>query len=94
MLRERHDHLTPAIVAERAEIDVRTVERIEAGENETSWNVAFWIAKAIGASMKEVAELEEAFRREEDRDAQCAERGNGNGDDKGDDADSAGGQNP
>lgn len=94
MLRERHEHLTPAIVAKRAEIDVRTVERIEAGEGETSWNVTFWIAEAIGASMKEVAELEEAFRREEAQEAQLAERGDGNGDGNDHDAGSAGGQNP
>ena len=94
LLRERHEHLTPATVAKRAEIDVRTVERVEAGESETSWNVTFWIAEAIGASMKEVAELEEAFRRKEAQEAQLAERGDENGDTNDHDADSAGGPNP
>lgn len=77
MLRERHEHLTPAIVARRAEIDVRTVERAEAGQGDTSWNVTFWIAEAIGASMKEVAELEGAFRREEQNSRPAERKGEG-----------------
>jgi transcriptional regulator with XRE-family HTH domain len=94
MLREQHEHLTPAIVAKRAEIDVKTVERVESGEGETSWNITLWIAEAIGVSMKEVAELEEAFRREEEQEAQLAERGDGEGDGNDHDAGNAGRQNP
>lgn len=94
ILRERHEHLTPAIVAKRAEIDVRTVKRVEAGEGETSWNVTFWIAEALGVSIKEVAELEEAFRREEAQEAQLAGRGDENSDSNDHDADSAECQDP
>jgi len=94
MLRERHEHLTPAIVAKRAELDVRTLERIEKGEGETTWNTARWIAEAIGVSMKEVSELEEALRREEEQEAQSEGRlveSEGVNDES---ADSAGGENP
>ena len=66
MLREQREHLTPAKLAERAGLDVRTVRRVEAGEAETTWNTIFWIAEALGVSMKEVTDLEEELRREEE----------------------------
>jgi len=59
-----------------AGIDVRTLKRLEAGEGETTWNVAFWIAEALEVSMKELSELEETFRREEEQAAK-EEKGRG-----------------
>jgi transcriptional regulator with XRE-family HTH domain len=95
MLRERDEHLTPAKVAKRAELDTRTVERVEKGEGETTWNVVGWIADAIGVSMKEVSELEEAFMREEEQEALSAEGRDDEGEGIDDEsADSASGEDP
>lgn len=64
-LRERQNHLTPELLAERAKIDLRTLKKIEAGEGDADFNTIVFIVQATGTSMGEFASLHEEFAKEE-----------------------------
>ena len=64
-LREQQRGLTPELLASRAEVNPLRVERIEAGEGDADFNTAVFLVRAIGISMREFAELHEAFVKEE-----------------------------
>jgi hypothetical protein len=66
-LRERQENLTPDLLAKRAEIDPKRVERIEAGEGDADFNTVVFLVRAIGTTMREFTELHEAFAEEEGR---------------------------
>lgn len=53
-LRERQGNLTPKALAERAEVDLRLLEQMEAGEG-GDWNNISWVLDALGVSMGEFA---------------------------------------
>ena len=64
-LRERQENLTRELLAGRAEIDPKRVERIEAGEGDADFNTVVFLVRAIGATMREFTELHEAIVKEQ-----------------------------
>jgi transcriptional regulator with XRE-family HTH domain len=64
-LREHHGNLTPEALAERAEVDLRLLGQMEAGEG-GDWNSISWVLDALGVSMGEFAALYEEFLEEEE----------------------------
>jgi transcriptional regulator with XRE-family HTH domain len=64
-LRERQEDLTPKALAERADVDVRLLEQIEAGEG-GDFNTITYVRRALGVSAKEFAELCEGLVKEEE----------------------------
>lgn len=74
-LRERQGNLTPSALAERAGVPLGRMEQIEAGEG-GDWNAISHIAHALGVSMEQLSELEEAFAgEEEDADSTAEDAG-------------------
>jgi len=64
-LRERRGNLTPKALAEQAEVDLRLLEQMEAGEG-GDWNNISWVLDALGVSMREFAVSYEKFVKEEE----------------------------
>lgn len=64
-LREREDDLTPQALAERADVDLRLLEQIEAGEG-GDFNAITYLRRALGVTAREFAELYTEFAREEE----------------------------
>jgi transcriptional regulator with XRE-family HTH domain len=65
-LRERHGNLTPKALAERAEVDLRLLVQMEAGEG-GDWNNIRWVLDALGVSMGEFARSHKKFLKEEEK---------------------------
>ncbi len=59
-MREESEGLTPELLAKRAEVDLQTLTRIEAGEGDADYNTLRFIVRAMDRSMGGLGDLHES----------------------------------